>query len=82
VWTYSIHAYYNLTSSLHKLQSPEDDPPQTYRKEELPVRIKTNTQDRKTLTEKIAVSIDPLLITEHSNYCKYSNRQSDQPHEE
>ena len=64
-WVYSIHACNVIINDLSKIRDRECSPSQTYHKEEMPGRIKSDAQDRNALREKIERSIDPLDPEQH-----------------
>ena len=64
-WVYSIHACNVIINDLSKIRDRECSPSQTYHKEEMPGRIKSDAQDRNVLREKIERSIDPLDPEQH-----------------
>ena len=65
IWTYSLHACHKVMTSLDSMRNREEQAKQTHPKEEMEARIKTDTQDRKTLREKLEVCIDALNEAQH-----------------
>ena len=65
IWTYSLHACHKVMTSLDSMRNHEEQAKQTHHKEEMEARIKADTQDRKTLQEKLEVCIDALNEAQH-----------------
>ena len=66
-WTYSLHTCNVIVNDLNKMRDRECSPSQTYHKEEMPGRIKSDAQDRKALREKIELSMYTLDPEQHQD---------------
>ena len=64
-WAYSLHACNVIINDLNQMRDKESSSAQTYHKEEMPVRINADAQDRNALREKLELSIDPLDPEQH-----------------
>ena len=52
-WAYSLHGCNVIINDLNKMRDRECSPSQTYHKEDMPGRIKSDAKDRNALREKI-----------------------------
>ena len=62
-----MHACNVIINDLNKMRDRECSPSQTYHKEEMPGRIKSDAHDRNALREKIELSIDALDPEQHQD---------------
>ena len=64
-WAYSLHTCNRLINGLNEIRDEEGLPPHTYHKEEMPSRIKADTEGIEILREKLELNIDPLDPEQH-----------------
>ena len=65
-WAYSIHICHSILNDLADMRDEKVSECQITHKEETNAKIKSDATDRRNLSEKLELSIDPLSSSQHS----------------